>query len=87
MEKQRRDSYLARTLSNMARVRLDHAMALAAEKDGPPEKWEMRCARSPAIRQTRQFAAIPSALRAFASHETAFCSHVLAGADWHWSSC
>jgi hypothetical protein len=55
MEKQRRDSYLARTLSNMARVRLDHAIALAAEKDGPPEKWEMRCARSPA---TRQIAAI-----------------------------
>ncbi|BDA49930.1 hypothetical protein COCOBI_15-0580 [Coccomyxa sp. Obi] len=44
MEKQRRDSYLARTLSNLARAKLDHAVALAAEKDGPPEKWEMRFA-------------------------------------------
>ncbi len=43
IEKQRRDCYLARTLSNLARAKLDHAVALAAEKDGPPEKWEMRC--------------------------------------------
>lgn len=47
MAKQRRDSYLARTLSNLARAKLDHAVAVAADKgNGPPQKWEMRCAAS-----------------------------------------
>ena len=41
----RRDNYVARTFSHMARARLDHAVSRSADLEFlGSEKWEMRCA-------------------------------------------
>ena len=41
----RRDNYVARTFSHMARARLDHAVSRSADLELlKSEKWEMRCA-------------------------------------------
>ncbi len=42
----RRDNYVARTFSHMARARLDQAVSRSADLELlESEKWEMRCAR------------------------------------------
>ena len=49
----RRDNYVARTFSHMARARLDHAVSRSADLELlESEKWEMRCAHDPCLSMT-----------------------------------